>query len=393
MVTFAPNTGCMAVSVRTGKDQQPAGDHYPCARVQEPCTSDTAHQCPTETVPLLPRVMKFSVANAVRKRQAAGPEQSKTCGWRRSWSGCAGCLKMVHELAAVLNAEVGCSRQLPKARTGWSVNVISVSPACAEIRSLPDAGDLRADPAYGCGNGAKVIVAINKDKNAPIFTMPTTVWWAISTKSSLPWLAVEPLIPLSTTSPAVNAAGRDITHVGWQIWCHCGRCGRCRCVAALVMARAGLDVLVIERGTVPDVKTWPAGVFMPTHLKHHSRLCSISAGRTQGHTRENPFLTEESAVTLDFHREQPDVRNTLLIPYCVIVWTRGWWNNRTGWRAVYPGRSCRCAGSWRNKVTGVQAGDDVLEANVVIWLMALTRCLAARWEWFPLPIASLRCWC
>ncbi len=186
MVTFAPNTGCRRVSVRSGKDQQLASDHYPCPGVQEPCTSDTSHQCPTETVLMLLRVMKFSVASAVRKRQERGPEQSKTCGWRRSWSGSADDLKMVHELAAVLNAEVGCSVQLPKARTGWSVNVISVSPGVAEIRSLPDAGDLRADPTYVGGNGAKVIVAINKDKNAPISTMPTTVWWAISTKSSLP---------------------------------------------------------------------------------------------------------------------------------------------------------------------------------------------------------------
>ncbi len=39
-------------------------------------------------------------------------------------------LKMVHELAAVLNAEVGCSRPIAEGGTGWSVNVISVSPAC-----------------------------------------------------------------------------------------------------------------------------------------------------------------------------------------------------------------------------------------------------------------------
>ncbi len=135
---------------------------------------------------MLPRVMKFSVANAVRKRKQRGPEQSKTCGWRRSWSGTQDDLKMVHELAAVLNAEVGVHVQLPKARTGWSVNVISVSRRVAEIRSLPDAGDLRADPDMVGGNGAKVIVAINKDKNAQSSTMPTTVWWAISTKSSLP---------------------------------------------------------------------------------------------------------------------------------------------------------------------------------------------------------------
>ncbi|MDZ3934554.1 FAD-binding protein, partial [Escherichia marmotae] len=49
--------------------------------VQEPCTSDTSHQCPTETVP---------------GRGLAAQDD----------------LKMVHELAAVLNAEVGCSRPI-----------------------------------------------------------------------------------------------------------------------------------------------------------------------------------------------------------------------------------------------------------------------------------------
>lgn len=38
-------------------------------------------------------------------------------------------------------------------------------------------------------------------------------------------------------------------------------------VAALVMARAGLDVLVIERGDSAGCKNMTAGVFMPTHSK------------------------------------------------------------------------------------------------------------------------------
>ncbi len=56
-------------------------------------------------------------------------------------------------------------------------------------------------------------------------------------------------------------------------------------------------------------------------------------------------------------------RNTRLIPYCVIVWTRGCGTSRAGGRAVYPGRTRRCTVREGNKVTGVQAGDDILEAN------------------------------
>ncbi len=186
MVTFAPNPDVWRVSVRSGKDQQPAGDHTLAPGVQEPCTSDTSHQCPKKRYLMLLRVMKFSVANAVRSRKQRGPEQSKTCGWRRSWSAAQDDLKMVHELAAVLNAEAAVHVQLPKARTGWSVNVISCLRRVAEIRSLPDAGDLRADQHMVGGNGAKVIVAINKDKMRQSSIMPTTVWWAISTKSSCP---------------------------------------------------------------------------------------------------------------------------------------------------------------------------------------------------------------
>lgn len=64
-------------------------------------------------------------------------------------------------------------------------------------------------------------------------------------------------------------------------------------------------------------------------------------------TREKiSFLTEESAVTLDFHREQPDVPQHA--SYTVLRNRLDPWlmeSSRAGGRAVYPGRTRRCAGS------------------------------------------------
>ncbi len=76
-------------------------------------------------------------------------------------------LKMVHELAAVLNAEVGCSH--PEGENWMERERYRCLRRVAEIRSLPDAGDTGQIQHIVGGNGAKVIVAINKDKNAPIF--------------------------------------------------------------------------------------------------------------------------------------------------------------------------------------------------------------------------------
>ncbi len=62
-------------------------------------------------------------------------------------------------------------------------------------------------------------------------------------------------------------------------------------VAALVMARAGLDVLVIERGDSAGCKNMTGGrLYAHTLEAIIPVLCSISAGRTQGHTRENLLL-------------------------------------------------------------------------------------------------------
>lgn len=55
--------------------------------VQEPCTSDTSHQCPTETVPYV--APRHEILCRERRAKAAS-SVDLTCGWRRSWSGGAG---------------------------------------------------------------------------------------------------------------------------------------------------------------------------------------------------------------------------------------------------------------------------------------------------------------
>lgn len=79
-------------------------------------------------------------------------------------------------------------------------------------------------------------------------------------------------------------------------------------VAALVMARAGLDVLVIERGDSAGCKNMTGGRLYAHTLEAIIPGFAASAPIERKVTREKiSFLTEESAVTLDFHREQPDV--------------------------------------------------------------------------------------
>ena len=79
-------------------------------------------------------------------------------------------LKMVHELAAVLNAEVGCSRPIAEGEN-WMERERYIGVSGVLLKSdlyltLGISGQIQHMVG---GNGAKVIVAINKDKNAPNF--------------------------------------------------------------------------------------------------------------------------------------------------------------------------------------------------------------------------------
>ncbi|QZN94366.1 FAD-dependent oxidoreductase [Symbiopectobacterium purcellii] len=140
------------------------------------------------------------------------------------------------------------------------------------------------------------------------------------------------------------------------------------CVAGYVMAQAGLDILVIERGNSAGSKNMTGG-----RLYAHS-LESIMPGFAQQApverkvTREKiSFLTDESAVTMDYHSEQPDI--PAKASYTVLRNRFDPWLMEKAEEAgvqFIPGVRVDALLREGNRVTGVQAGEDALEANVVI---------------------------
>lgn len=140
------------------------------------------------------------------------------------------------------------------------------------------------------------------------------------------------------------------------------------CIAGYVMAQAGLDVLIIERGNSAGSKNMTGG-----RLYAHS-LESIMPGFAQQApverkvTREKiSFLTDESAVTMDYHSEQPDI--PAKASYTVLRNRFDPWLMEKAEEAgaqFIPGVRVDALLREGNRVTGVQAGEDALEANVVI---------------------------
>ncbi len=160
--------------------------------------------------------------------------------------------------------------------------------------------------------------------------------------------------------------------------------------------RERLDVLVIERGDSAGCKNMTGGRLYAHTLEAIIPGFAVSAPVERKVTREKiSFLTEESAVTLDFHREQPDVPQHA--SYTVLRNRLDPWLMEQAEQAgaqFIPGVRVDALVREGNKVTGVQAGDDILEANVVILadgVNSMLRPLAGNGSRFR--SASLRCWC
>ncbi|HEF0061830.1 TPA: FAD-dependent oxidoreductase [Citrobacter pasteurii] len=139
-------------------------------------------------------------------------------------------------------------------------------------------------------------------------------------------------------------------------------------VAGYVMAKAGLDVLVIERGNSAGSKNMTGGRLYTHSLEHIMPGFVEEAPVERKVTREKiSFLTEESAVTLDFHREKENT--PAQDSYTVLRNRLDPWLMEKAEQAgaqFIPGVRVDSLIREGNKVTGVQAGDDILEANIVI---------------------------
>ncbi|PUM74887.1 FAD-dependent oxidoreductase [Salmonella enterica subsp. enterica serovar Dublin] len=138
-------------------------------------------------------------------------------------------------------------------------------------------------------------------------------------------------------------------------------------VAAYVMAKAGLDVLVIERGNSAGSKNMTGGRLYAHSIESIMPGFATSAPIERVVTREKiSFLTEESAVTLDFHRAPP---TPPLTSYTVLRNKLDPWLMAQAEQAgaqFIPGVRVDALVREGNRVTGVQAGDDILDANIVI---------------------------
>jgi electron transfer flavoprotein-quinone oxidoreductase len=140
------------------------------------------------------------------------------------------------------------------------------------------------------------------------------------------------------------------------------------CVAGYVMANAGLDVLVIERGNFAGSKNMTGGRLYAHSLEKIMPGFADEAPVERCVTHEKvSFLTNESAVTLDYLAEKSDSASQK--SYTVLRSKFDQWLMEKAEAAgvqFIPGVRVESLLTENGRVTGVQAGEDALEANVVI---------------------------
>ncbi|MBP9642204.1 MAG: FAD-dependent oxidoreductase [Budvicia sp.] len=140
------------------------------------------------------------------------------------------------------------------------------------------------------------------------------------------------------------------------------------CIAGYVMAQAGLEVLVIERGSTAGSKNMTGGRLYAHSLEKIIPGFAARAPVERKVTHEKiSFLTQDSAVTLDYHAERPDI--PLQASYTVLRGHFDTWlmeeAEAVGAQFI-PGVRVDSLLMENGQVFGVRAGDEVLEANIVI---------------------------
>ena len=140
------------------------------------------------------------------------------------------------------------------------------------------------------------------------------------------------------------------------------------CVAGYVLANAGLEVLIIERGNYAGAKNMTGGRLYAHSLEKVMPGFAAEAPVERRVTHEKiSFLTDDSAVTLDYHNAaaaKPGQDSYTVLRAEFDQWLLGK-AEEAGAQPV-PGVRVDELIITDGKVTGVRAGDEILEASVVI---------------------------
>ena len=139
--------------------------------VLEPVEANASHTCPVVSAPYIAPHHKI-MCQERRAKSVSSVDLSKAkrvVGVGRGLVA-QNDLEMVRQLASVLGAEVGCSRPIAEGEN-WMERERYIGVSGVLLKSdlyltLGISGQIQHMVG---GNGSKVIVAINKDKNAPIF--------------------------------------------------------------------------------------------------------------------------------------------------------------------------------------------------------------------------------
>jgi len=140
------------------------------------------------------------------------------------------------------------------------------------------------------------------------------------------------------------------------------------CVAGYLLAKEGLQVLVIERGNYAGTKNMTGGRLYAHSLEKIIPGFADEAPVERRVTHEKiSFLTDDSAVTIDYQNGRSKV--PVEASYTVLRGTFDKWLMEKAEAAgvqFIPGVRVDELLVKDGKVVGVKAGDDELEANVVI---------------------------
>lgn len=139
--------------------------------VMEPAAADPAHDClVTQLSYVAPRLEILCKERRAKALSSVDLSKAKRVVGVGRGLAAQDDLKMVHDLATLLGAEVGCSRPIAEGEN-WMERERYIGVSGVQLKSdlylmLGISGQIQHMVG---GNGAKIIIAVNKDKNAPIF--------------------------------------------------------------------------------------------------------------------------------------------------------------------------------------------------------------------------------